>query len=150
MKKTTTSKNAKRTTPVNSVAMHATPNKKTYNPWSMSIYVYWFIILFFIAATFYILGRSHGVLNHRVPLNNNTNISEEALMGASEYYESGKTKLLTGEIEDAIVDLTTAIDAGNPTSDMYVLRGEAYLQSGNYQNALEDFNAAPAACSTRC
>ena len=142
MKKTTTIKNAKRPTPVNSSAVHATPNKKTYNPWSMSIYVYWFIILFFIAATFYILGRSHGVLNHRVPLNNNANVSEETLMGASEYYESGKTKLLTGEIEDAIIDLTTAIDSGNPTDDMYILRGEAYMQSANYQNALEDFNMA--------
>ena len=36
--------------------------KACFNPWSLSIYIYWFIILFFIAATFYILGRSHDVL----------------------------------------------------------------------------------------
>ena len=110
--------------------------------WSWTIYVYWFIILFFIAATFYILGRSHGVLNHRVPLNNSAMVSEEALMQGSDYYESGKTKLLSGNVEDAIADLTTAIDAGNPTVDMYVLRGEAYLQTANYAGALDDFNAA--------
>ena len=116
--------------------------KKPYNPWSFSIYIYWFIILFFIAATFYILGRSHGVLNHRVPLNNSASVTEEALLQGSEYYESGKTKLLSGDVEDAISDLTTAIDSGNATVDMYILRGEAYLQTANYAGALDDFNAA--------
>ena len=33
--------------------------KSCGSSWSVSIYVYWFIILFFIAATFYILGRAH-------------------------------------------------------------------------------------------
>ena len=141
MKKQTSAKKAKRTVPANSAALRATPKQKTYNPWSMSIYVYWFIILFFIAATFYILGRSHGVLNQRIPLNTAT-VTEEALMGAQDYYESGKTKLLAGEIDDAIVDLTAAIDSGNTTSDMYVLRGEAYMQSGNYRGALDDLNIA--------
>jgi len=140
MKKQTSVKKTKRVTPVNPAAVRATPKQKTYNPWSMSIYVYWFIILFFIAATFYILGRSHGVLNQRVPLNNNVTVTEEALMGANEYYESGKTKLLAGEIDESIVDLTAAIDAGNPTPDMYILRGEAYMQTGNYRGALDDFN----------
>ena len=116
--------------------------KKQYNPWSFSIYVYWFIILFFIAATFYILGRSHGVLNHRVPLNNSVTVTEEALMQGSDYYEAGKTKLLSGDVEDAIADLTTAIDSGNPTVDMFVLRGEAYMQTANYAGALNDFDAA--------
>ena len=141
MKKQTATKNAKRAKPANPVAVRATPKQKTYNPWSMSIYVYWFIILFFIAATFYILGRSHGVLNQRAPLNNVT-ITEEALMQANDFYESGKTKLIAGEIEDAIADLTAAIDAGNPTSDMYTLRGEAYMQSANYRAALTDFDTA--------
>lgn len=116
--------------------------KQPYNPWSFSIYVYWMIILFFIAATFYILGRSHGVLNHRVPLSNSGVIAEEALMQASDYFESGRTKLLAGEVEDAIADLTAAIDAGNPTVEMYVLRGEAYMQTANYSGALDDFDAA--------
>ena len=139
MKKTTTVRMTK-TTKAAPVAKPAAA--RPYNPWSFSIYVYWFIILFFIAATFYILGRSHGVLNHRVPLNNSASISEEALLQASDYYETGKTKLLAGDIEEAIADLTTAIDSGNPTVDMYVLRGEAYMQTANYANALDDFNAA--------
>ena len=142
MKKHTTNKNTKQINSAESVGLHATQNKKTYNPWSLSIYVYWFIILFFIAATFYILGRSHGVLNHRTSANDGAVITEEALQSANDYYESGKTKLLAGEIDDAIADLTTAIDSENPTADMYVLRGEAYMQSGNYGGALNDFNTA--------
>ena len=142
MKKRTSNKNTIRPTTANPAAVRATPKQKTYNPWSMSIYVYWFIILFFIAATFYILGRSHGVLNHRVPLNNNAVITEEMFLNAADYYESGKTKLIAGEIDDAIVDLTAAIDAGAPTADMYTLRGEAYMQSANYRGALDDFNTA--------
>jgi tetratricopeptide (TPR) repeat protein len=98
--------------------------------------------LFFIAATFYILGRSHGVLDHRVPLNDNAVVTEEVLMQAPDYYESGRAKLVAGEIEDAIADLTTAIDSGEPTADMFILRGEAYMQSASYGNALNDFNMA--------
>ena len=141
MKKQTTVKNKKTPKVTNSAALRATPTKKTYNPWSMSIYLYWFIILFFIAATFYILGRSHGVLNHRTT-DGHATISEEALQSANDYFNAGKTKLLAGEIDDAIVDLTTAIDSENPTADMYILRGEAYMQSGNYSGALNDFNTA--------
>ena len=142
MTKRTPIKNTKRPVAANPAAVRAKPKQNTYNPWSMSIYVYWFIILFFIAATFYILGRSHGVLDHRVPLNNEVTVSEEMLMGPADYYQSGKTKLVSGEIEDAIVDLTAAIDSGTPTPDMYVLRGEAYMQSGDYRGALDDFNTA--------
>ena len=140
MKKRTSVKTEKSPKTAKTVAFQAKQNKKTYNPWSMSIYVYWFIILFFIAATFYILGRSHGVLNNRST--SGTNVTEEVLMGASEYYENGKTKLLAGELDAAIADLTAAIDAGNPTADMYVLRGEAYMQTANYGGALQDFNTA--------
>ena len=142
MKKTTTTRTQKTVQAQKTAPATKSQSTRSYNPWSFSIYVYWVIILFFIAATFYILGRSHGVLNHRVPLNNSANISEETLMQASDYYESGKTKLLSGNAADAIVDLTTAIDAGNPTVDMHVLRGEAYLQTANYADALDDFNAA--------
>lgn len=142
MKKTTITRTTKTVKTAKTAPVTTTTTKKPYNPWSFSIYVYWFIILFFIAATFYILGRSHGVLNHRVPLSNSASVSEEALLQASDYYEAGKTKLLSGDVEDAIDDLTTAIDAGNPTADMYVLRGEAYMQTANYDRALDDFNAA--------
>lgn len=112
-----------------------------FNPWSLSIYLYWFIILFFIAATFYILGRSHSVL-HPTTTPDNVTVTEEALVQPNEYYESGKTKLVSGNIEDAIVDLTAAIDAENPSIDALILRGEAYMQSSNYSAALADFDRA--------
>ncbi|MBQ7185472.1 MAG: tetratricopeptide repeat protein [Alphaproteobacteria bacterium] len=106
--------------------------------WSVSIYVYWFIILFFIAATFYILGRSH---NTNIKSQNNE-IVEETLMQANDYYIRGKSEILSGNIEDAIADLTTAIETNKNAIDAYILRGEAYMQIGNYQNAMNDFNAA--------
>lgn len=114
--------------------------KPRFNTWSISIYVYWFIILFFISATFYILGRSHGLLN---PLKtSNVEITEEALIQPDQYLDSGRQKLLSGNLDGAIFDLTAAIKSKNPSVDAFILRGEAYMQSGNYTNALEDFNAA--------
>ena len=142
MKQITTAKSTKTVYATKTAQSNGSSIKRQINPWSFSIYVYWFIILFFIAATFYILGRSHGVLNHRVSLHGSNGVSEEALLQGSDYYETGKAKLLAGDIDDAIIDLTAAIDAGEPTVDMYILRGEAYLQSANYAGALDDFNAA--------
>ena len=134
--------NSKKSVKVRPIASKPTINtssqKKCANPWSISIYVYWFIILFFIAATFYILGRTHNdITNQPAP-----QITEEALMQAADYYESGKEKLVAGNIEDAIADLSTAIDAGAASVDTYILRGEAQMQSGNYREAMEDFNLA--------
>ncbi len=142
MKKTTSKKTSTAKKPVKAArpaAATAQNTKPGFSPWSLSIYIYWFIILFFIAATFYILGRSHNVLN---TMPNNVEITEEALLQSEDYYNSGKTKLLAGNTEEAISDLTAAIDAGNANVDAYVLRGEAYMQSGNYALALADFNAA--------
>lgn len=116
-----------------------TPKKSCSGSWSLSIYVYWFIILFFIAATFYILGRSHDAI---YTPSTTSQISEEQLLQANDYYESGKTKLLAGTIDEAIVDLTAAIDGGAASIDTYILRGEAYMQSGDYRNAMADFDAA--------
>lgn len=108
--------------------------------WSMSIYVYWFIILFFIAATFYILGRSH-VSTNPTPVAG-TEITEENLMRASDFYTRGKSEILAGNMESALADLTAAIAADETMTDAYILRGEAYMQSGDYQSAMNDFNAA--------
>ena len=116
----------------------ANKQKPCFNPWSLSIYVYWFIILFFIAATFYILGRSHNMQTS----SSNIEITEEVLLQSGDYYDSGKTKLLVGTIEDAIMDLSASIDAGAASVDTYLLRGEAYMQSGNYRAAMADFDAA--------
>ncbi len=114
--------------------------KQCFNSWSLSIYIYWFIILFFISATFYILGRSHGMMNQAQSVSNN--VSEETLLQASDYYERGKTNLLAKNIADAISDLTAAIETGSANVDAYILRGEAYMQSGDYAAALNDFNMA--------
>ena len=152
MKKTTTSATKKKTVSRTTRATRAnaplkiTPvvknHKQCFNPWSLSIYVYWFIILFFIAATFYILGRSHNMLNAPTTDAANAPISEEALKQASDYYNQAKTKLLTGDTDGAIADLTTAIESDASGVDAYILRGEAYLQSGDYRSALNDFNTA--------
>lgn len=138
-KKTATPKKvAKPVKPV-SAPVRATPVKTSGNSWSLSIYIYWFIILFFIASTFYILGRSHNVKNTLV---NNVEITEEALLQSSDYYESGKTKLLSGDIDAAVADLTAAVESADDNVDALILRGEAYMQSGNYTAAIDDFNEA--------
>lgn len=108
--------------------------------WSMSIYVYWFIILFFIAATFYILGRSH-VPSKATP-GATSEIVEENLMHATDYYTRGKSEILAGNMESALADLTTAIATDENMIEAYILRGEAYMQSGDYQSAMNDFNTA--------
>lgn len=136
--KKTPSKKTLNTKKVQKIAAKPVAKKPCANPWSLSIYVYWFIILFFIAATFYILGRSHNAIY--TP--SNVEISEEALLQANDYFESGKTKLLSGNMDEAIADLTTAIDSGAASIDTYILRGEAYMQSGDYRNAMADFDLA--------
>lgn len=151
MKKTSTKKatQTKSRAQVRTVASKPTANvvKTSACPkaWSLSIYVYWFIILFFIAATFYILGRHHTTVSVNVASDAPevvSEINEEKLLQAHDYYESGKTKLTSGQIDDAIADLTTAIDGGAASVDTYILRGEAYMQSGDYRRAMEDFNLA--------
>ena len=108
-----------------------------FSVWSWSIYAYWFIILFFIASTFYILGRSHEFIHPR----SNVTVTEEALMQPESYIESAKVKLIAGDMDAAIADLNAAIDT-NASSNTYALRGEAYMQIGNYQKALSDFDSA--------
>ncbi len=104
--------------------------------WSAPIYVYWFIILFFIAATFYILGRSHGMIHNPATLN------EEILMQANDYFNSGREKLASGDIEGAIADLTAVVDSGAVSNTAYLARGEAYMLIGDYKKAMADFNSA--------
>ena len=105
--------------------------------WSWTIYVYWFIILFFIAATFYIIGRGHEFLS----TTNRGALTEETLNQAQDYINMAKEKIIAGDIDAAIIDLNAAIDS-NANANVYTLRGEAYMQMGDYQNALNDFNSA--------
>ena len=132
MKTTKNTKNAR----VNQVAKKPAVSAAA-SVWSWSIYAYWFIILFFIAATFYILGRSHEFMFDRP----NAKLAEETLLQADAYIESAKEKLIIGDMEAAIADLNAAIDE-NAASNTYALRGEAYMQMGDYQSALSDFNTA--------
>lgn len=110
--------------------------KTSTNTWSTPIYVYWFIILFFIAATFYILGRSHGMIHNPATLN------EEILMQATDYFNSGRAKLQDGDIQGAIADLTAVVDSGAVSGTAYLARGEAYMLLGDYTKAMADFNSA--------
>lgn len=106
--------------------------------WSWTIYMYWFIILFFIAATFYILGRSHEYLH---PAQHNVVVTEEVLKQSEDYIKNAKELLVAGNMDEAIAELTSGIQA-DATSNLYALRGEAYMQMGDYQKALDDFNSA--------
>lgn len=120
---------------------------------SGALYVYWVLILFFVASTFYILGHVQGeekikksvsgaVVEQVVDTQGSVQqISEEKLKTQQDFYNNGKAKLVAGQLEDAIADLTAAIDAGAGV-DAYILRGEAYMQSGDYRNAMENFNMA--------
>lgn len=128
-------KKRKNTVKAQSVQINACSASST---WSWTIYVYWFIILFFIAATFYILGRSHEFLH---PSNENVVITEEVLLQPDDYMKSAREKLVNGDVESAIAELNAAIDS-NATSNIYTLRGEAYMQIADYQKALEDLDAA--------
>ena len=110
--------------------------KPAGSTWSTPIYVYWFIILFFIAATFYILGRSHGMVHNPATLN------EEILMQASDYFNAGKDKLAAGDIEGAIADLSAVVDSGAVSGAAYLARGEAYMLLGDYKKAMSDFNSS--------
>ncbi len=127
-------KNTKKTKST-SVASKAVQNSCCV--WSWSIYAYWFIILFFIASTFYILGRSHEFTHPRT----NVTVTEEILAQADDYIATAKEKLIAGDMDAAITDLNAAIDA-NAASNTYTLRGEAYMQIGDYQKALSDFDSA--------
>ena len=148
MKKKTTKKVQVKTAAVRGVKIKSATRARNNSSWSISIYVYWFIILFFIAATFYILGRSHlvnkasnKVLNDagQIEMVDSQN-QEEKLMSAADYYMHGKGEILAGNIEGAIADLDAAINADNNMIDAYILRGEAYMQTGNYGAAMNDFN----------
>ena len=133
MKKVKNTKKVKST----NVAQKAAVAENCSRVWSWSIYAYWFIILFFIASTFYILGRSHEFMHPRT----NVVVTEEVLAGPDAYIESAKAKLVAGDMEAAVADLNAAIDA-NAASNTYTLRGEAYMQMGDYQKALSDFDSA--------
>ncbi len=60
----------------------------------------------------------------------------------NQYIDSGKDKLLNKDIEGAIRDFGKAIVEAPNQIDAYILRGSAYLQAGDTEKALGNFNQA--------
>ena len=153
MKKKTVKKPQAKQTAVRGVTIKSSERASSNSSWTMSIYVYWFIILFFIAATFFILGRSYmpkdtasksetvEIIETSEPATEESS-TEEKLKQAPDYYEDGKSEIIAGNVENAIADLTASINADVNFVDAYILRGEAYLQTGDYRSAMADFNSA--------
>ena len=112
--------------------------KPCIHTWSVSIYIYWFIVLFFFGASFYILGRAHNTNSMKASVA----VTEEALLQSAEYYNNAKQSLMDGNVDAALVDLAAAIDGGAASVDAYILRAEAYMQNGDYANALTDLDVA--------
>ncbi|MCL2331262.1 MAG: tetratricopeptide repeat protein [Proteobacteria bacterium] len=117
-------------------------------PWfsmeRMTIYTYWFIILFFVGATFYILGRGQEFFSKPQNANNVevVDVSAPVQAAANDYLTSGKGKLLSGDASGAIYDLSAAIKANPHSAEALVFRGEAFMQTGDAASAMADFNRA--------
>lgn len=133
--------------PIKSTAVNT---KKTSASWMsaerFTIYIYWFIILFFVAATFYIIGRSQEFMK-QAPVADNVEIVDIATPGigdvnAYDYLVVGKSKLLSNDIQGAIYDLSISISADPTIADAYIYRGEAYMQISDNASAINDFDIA--------
>ena len=117
-------------------------------PWfsmeRMTIYTYWFIILFFVGATFYILGRGQEFFSKPHNANNVevVDVSAPTTANPGDYLTSGKSKLLSGDASGAIYDLSAAINANPDSAEAFIFRGEAFMQTGDTASAMADFNRA--------
>ena len=147
MKKHTTKTSSKKIEP-RGVTVKVAERVQTNSNWSLSIYVYWFIIILFIAATFLIMGVSVGKKEcTKCTTKTETTvvkqqIAEEPLKQAPDYYDSAKASLSAGDADAAIVNLNTAIDTNPKMVEAYILRGEIYMQIGDYEKSMADFNKA--------
>ena len=143
-KKSVTKKTGAKVRPVASKPTIQKESKKScMSSCSSAIYIYWFIIMFFIAATSFFLGmaydmqkKSDDVVVEQVA------ITEETLLKAGDFVNSARENIQSGNIENAVVDLTAAIDTGAAPVDTYIVRGRVYVQSGDFRNAMADFDAA--------
>ncbi|MCL2889848.1 MAG: tetratricopeptide repeat protein [Alphaproteobacteria bacterium] len=134
--------------PVVHPAVRVAPVAKTDSS-RFALYIYWLIIVFFVGATFYVLGRGYSIMN---PVVDNVEISERMDMSqlseqerieiATRHLNSGRDKLVAGQAADAITDLTVALEAAPFSAIAFVLRGEAYMQLADYERALADLNNA--------
>ncbi|GHV31818.1 hypothetical protein AGMMS4952_21150 [Spirochaetia bacterium] len=108
--------------------------------------LYWVIIVVFVSTTCYLLG----IYDHKKTIQaaakaaDNVQIIEEtsaeSTRAANEYLKAGQDKLINGDTDAAIQAFGAAISRA-PTELAYTYRGEAYLQSGNYPAAINDFDA---------
>ena len=123
---------------------------KAKTPWftaeKFTIYIYWFIILFFVGATFYLLGRGQEFFRKQKGMDNVevVDVSAPNAVGvtASDYLTAGKSKLLSGDATGAIYDLSVAIGANPDFADAYIYRGESFMQMGDIMSAMSDFDRA--------
>jgi len=62
------------------------------------------------------------------------------------FYVKGMAELLKGNLDNAILSLTDAIDHNNSDERYYLNRADAFLKQGKYNQALEDYEEATAFC----
>ena len=117
----------------------------------LSLFIYWMIILFFVSATFYILGRSQEILKHGttpaaveiIDGKNLDSLTDEQKAGLADKYAAlGKSKFSNGDYDGAAQDLSVALEAAPLMVDGYNMRGEAFMQTGDYSRAEEDMTKA--------
>ena len=112
---------------------------------SMSVYIYWFIILFFVAAASFVCGgelKGRRIAKNNTPVVEQVAITEETLLKVGDFINSAREHLQSGNNENAIIDLTAAIDTGAAPVDVYLVRGRTYIQMGDFRNAMADFDSA--------
>ncbi|MCL1891901.1 MAG: tetratricopeptide repeat protein [Alphaproteobacteria bacterium] len=107
-----------------------------------TLYVYWVIILFFVSATFYILGRGHNILVKHESRGAEIEMVQQAQSASAELLEMGKNKLLGGDFPGAVIDMTAAIEVDSNNALAYNYRGEAYMAEANYAAASSDLDYA--------
>lgn len=100
-----------------------------------SVRIYWLVILFFVAATFYILGRGQEIIKHFDANKNMPTMSSELL-------DSAKEKLISGDTKGVIADMTVALEHDPNLAMAYTIRGEAFMAEANYSDAMTDLNRA--------
>jgi len=112
-----------------------------------TMFVYWAIILFFVSATFYIIGYTNSFMNRHhqmedveisiIDMSGMTHYQRAEL--ALQFLSTGRDNLLSGNIAGAIIDLTVSIDADPSNPFPFIYRGEAHMQVGNLTRAFNDF-----------
>ncbi|MCL2369550.1 MAG: hypothetical protein FWC83_02640, partial [Alphaproteobacteria bacterium] len=125
-----------------------TPNLPAFNKERFTLFMYWGIILFFVSSTFYIIGYTNSFMRQQgqvieTSIIDVSNMTPEARLElATEFLNSGRDKLLAGNITGAIIDLTVSIEAEPFNPEAFIYRGEAHMQVGDLDRARADFVAS--------